>query len=768
MKNKVVLCLLFIFFFAAFSFRFYLPSYASSGLPNVQRGFSVNAVVPPTIADYQFNFTTDTPGTLYQGQTSTYTITYGASESAGLDTPTTIVAHFSNNLAPDSSHVVDYVLGSATEGFGGIKPVVDLINRTITWSLPSLPAGKVNQTVSFQLRANENYSGKTAVSFVTQISMINQYIAMPDKSIGQNYQFDPTRVKPGPTATPAPPETPVPTITPAALQIYDISTTTIASKSATVAVSTNQKVRAFVLFGTLPTALTKQTAPSAFGFYNTLSLSQLSPATPYYFQVVLTTADGKTRTSEIFSFQTAKVSSVPNLDQSVFVVASGTNILLSNLYKSATSQFSTALILPDSNFSVQVRINNPISIKKIYAIISSTTLGDATFTSQTSLPLNKIVPMEEETPGVYSANIATPHQPGRYDVLIQATDINGNVIENKMANLRISPPLTVLDSKTHEPISNARVLFSFMNPAGHKYQPLPEEFVPGLLNPGYTDTHGEYSILLPGGLYQVEISALGHRTATVGFTLGGEAGQDYPTVYLEDDLLDATALTTFARDWAGYITQKIFETGASFIQSPRFFALVATGTTAGFVLLSYLLFSIRAQIKLHHLIPFLFFFISVVRKKHKEAYLSGIIRASDNEPLGGVRIDIIDPKARTVLSYTQTSAAGTFHIRNKFSTNVILLLITKEGFAPLEVAVETTTNEALTYTLQHHGDHKPVIVQELHHLAGSLFEVSLLFSLILELLFFMTFGPVSTMPFLGLSLFNILLWLFYLEEHIRI
>lgn len=47
--------------------------------------------------------------------------------------------------------VVEYVLGSATDGYGSVSPVIDTINREISWDIPLLAAGVGAQQVEFKL-----------------------------------------------------------------------------------------------------------------------------------------------------------------------------------------------------------------------------------------------------------------------------------------------------------------------------------------------------------------------------------------------------------------------------------------------------------------------------------------------------------------------------------------------------------------------------------------------------------------------------------------
>ncbi|MGI8419978.1 MAG: fibronectin type III domain-containing protein [Candidatus Levyibacteriota bacterium] len=745
-----------------------------------QKDISVSAVIPPNASDYQFDLASDGQPSAAQNTVLTYHITYGAQTSAGLDTPTTIVAHFSDDLAPGGSDVLDYVIGSATNAYGGTIPIVDLTNRTITWSMASLPAGTINQSVTFQLRTNENYTGASPVTFTTRANMSNQYVTMPDSSVSQTYQFDQSLVTPTPTMTPTPTPTGLPTSTPTAapgptatpapatvtpimtptptekhstLRITGITFTNISTNEATVAVATNQPAKAFISYGTSATNLNQRTSTSPFGVYNTLSLTHLLPATAYYLQVVITTPDGKSHTSEVFTFKTAhQTPVVPSSSEKNAITITSNDFLLSSELLADNENSNTLVVLTTTT---------AYQLSYTYATLLSITSSEVIVRSPSGQ--EKIIHLKEQSSLVYNAHLRTDG-PGRATILIRTSDKNGNVHEQKIAQLKVIHPLTVLDQSNHSPIADARVLFSIFNPASGKYEILPKDFVPGFKNPGFTDANGELHALLPVGSYQAQVSAWGHRAATVDFTLGGEDGQDFPTVRLQSDFFDLTSLGTFLHDWLWDFWLIILTIFSALSHSPRLFEIAAGTVTGGFILLSYLLFSIRTHMKLFHILPFFFFFIAVARNKHKQAYLSGTISSPAKQPLSGVRIEVLDPKTHNILSHAVTHANGTFYIRNRFDTAVVILLLTKDGFAPEEITIETAMHAPLSLTLQKHEHHTPQALEELEYVAGSLFEVSILFAFVLQLIFFTTFGAIMTLPFLVFSLINVMLWLFYREE----
>lgn len=161
--------LIFLLFFAID-----LPVFAN------QENITVTATVPPHPSDFQFvlkpirnhlNFFPDYK-VLYQ-------INYGAKKSAGFPTNITIVASWVGNL--------DYIPENADNGYGNTLPVFDLLKRTITWNIVSLPPGITDQKVSFNLRSKSTLINEQGEVVTIKAKMNNQYVAMPDQVITNIY-----------------------------------------------------------------------------------------------------------------------------------------------------------------------------------------------------------------------------------------------------------------------------------------------------------------------------------------------------------------------------------------------------------------------------------------------------------------------------------------------------------------------------------------------------------------------------------------------------
>lgn len=108
----------------------------------------ITTSVPAKPTDFQLEFSAEpSEPEIGAGQVVTYTATYGSH----LAQPTDMIVIIATwQQQPDSPNIIDYLVGSATTGLGGAEPVINLRNKTITWTITPVPPGLDHQ-VSWQL-----------------------------------------------------------------------------------------------------------------------------------------------------------------------------------------------------------------------------------------------------------------------------------------------------------------------------------------------------------------------------------------------------------------------------------------------------------------------------------------------------------------------------------------------------------------------------------------------------------------------------------------
>jgi hypothetical protein len=710
-----------------------------------QKNVSVSAIVPPKASDFQFTFRYEGSSLVSQDQSITYEIIYGASSSAGLTTNNTIVVNYSDNKAPDKSYLVEYIIGSATKGYGGVQPVIDTLNRTITWRLASLPEGTMDQKVSFQLRANGNTHDMKRLTFSSRASLSNEYLSLPTQGLNQDYLFDPLRVTPGPTATPGPRANPTPT--PAALQFIDVSLNSLSQSSAEIAVAANNPVRASIAYGTSPTTLTQRSTLTALRNYNLIKIDNLTPSTIYYYQVIITDASGKSIRSDIMTFVTAQQSDATFTGKDAYIVTSGDTVLLSNVLEE-TTDFSSFFLLPNNTgYKLTYTFNAAPSLKRLEAIVRNDN------------GIVQRVQMTAEDLRTYTAQLRT-NNIGSYSVDLLQYDADGNIIGRRLANMKVSPRFKVLNAQSSSPISDARVSLQKFNPITKQFEVFENATVK---NPSFTDLQGEVTMIFNAGSYRVTVGAFGFKEKSVDFTIGPEDGSGYPTVFLEQDLFNTGALfsniKTLFLDTFAFLVELL----RAFSQSIRAFAVVSAIALTSFVALGFLLFNIRTDIRWRDLIPFFLFRIAVARGKHAEMYLFGIVVDKDGKLLSDIRLEFSHVKSGVILAHTVSNQSGGFRISNTFKEPYVKLTASRDGIPPVTMIIPTDTRNAITVRMQE-SKTLPSLIKGIKHFSGGFFEVILILSLIMELLFIDAFGVVRTLPFILITFFNLALWIFYQKE----
>jgi len=728
-----------------------------------QKNLSISAIVPPTASDFQFSLASDYT-TVSENTDITYKITYGASESAGLATRTTITARWSDDRAPNQSHILDYVTGSASNAYGNTTPVIDLTNRTITWAIPSLPAGTIDQIITFKLRTNSNYTDLKSFNFTISSSMSNEYISMTDQTNTTTYLYKVPVETPKPTPTSIP--NPTPTSIPP-LYISDLSFTSLSQSGLTATVYTTKLTKLTIAYGTSAEKLSHTINIDQYSTYHTFTIKDLSPNTVYYMQITASDQAGKKTRSEIFTFQTAQPSDPLQLEQNIATIISNNSLLFSNTTEKNNEP--TILLTLGAAFDFTYTTKHTLPIKSIEAVLRNKhVLGANTFS-----PLQKddvlTIPMTEKTPGIYIAHMQVP-QRGSFELYVRIADTKGNITEQKISNIKVINNLSVYDKTQQVPLPGARVLVSYYNRETNKYEALSPILFGDIKNPNLTDVHGEIHIPIPQGKYRAQVSAFGYKQTSVDFMLSEKDGEDFPTIYLEKT--SVFSLSSLENLWFAIndTISKLYAFIKTLSLSLQFFHVLAYVILFSFIVITLVLFTFRTHISFLHLPTFFLHHLERLFNKKISGYISGAVTDDEHTPLTRVRIECIDHQTGNILTHIDTHKNGSFYFKDVFGAQTIKLLVTRDGYLPQTILLEgehELTN--IQITLHKGNEHKPLslfsyLITALETIAGFLFEISLLISLLFELLFFSLFGIAQTLPFFCISFLNIILWVFFLKE----
>lgn len=779
MRRKLV-SLLLLTTFLIFHFLPQEPSFFSKkSYAEEQKNLQVTAVVPAQPSD----FTTTTelidpaPASSYpQSTVLTYQVTYGST----LSTPVnfTLEANWSLGTISGSGSptvdIVDYVVGSASNAYGSAPPVIDSVNRKITWTISTFPANTTNQTVTFQLITNSNYTGPATIDFDISSLIHGPGVDSSTSTITDTYQYTaPVTPTPTPTSAPGPssspgPSTPTPTPTPTApFAINTINVTGKTATTATIAVTTNQNAGVTILYGTRITALNQSATSNNFGTYNTVSLTDLTPETTYFFVVRATNSAGQLVASDIYTFTTAKVSELPTINLETLIATSQDKVILDG---AVASRLGSSTIIAPKNFTIEVRfaVNKDARLKRIVLNVRpKNVLGANTFTNIE--PPETGSSLIEIQRGIFYGRLKAGHV-GLFELFAQIEDENGNIIEQRVADVRVLEPMKIISARTKLPIEGARVTLSFFNIQNNKFEFISPTSL-AIKNPSFSGTDGIVSIVLPPGRYQATVQSLGYKKQNVEFVIGLGANEKYPLIELQGGSLTFGGLIEYISNTFSDIFSFIGITFGALSLSMRLALLLNILTLLFFIVLLLLALSLHYSISPFLLPRYLYYHATFFLKRKGDSHLlkGVVVNKEDGHGIEGVLVYIHAGKNK-IIAHTVTNAFGEFYVKVVKSSSYIISTI-HQSFTPSELYSVVSSKIGETQKIYVEPKRHNIISRFIHqagwysgYLLSELTELLLVVTLILEVLFLINLEFITTIPFVLLAACNVAL-LLYFRKH---
>ncbi|MCL6096325.1 MAG: hypothetical protein M1444_01400 [Patescibacteria group bacterium] len=745
-------------------------TYAVSIVSNNQ--INITASVDPQVSDLPIAIESTTTGTQFaQNTTISYQITYGSTNVSSV--PLTIQAQWSQGTVQGSPvpsvDILDYVVGSAGNAYNSTAPVVDTVNRTITWTISSIPGNTTGKTVTFSLKTNSNYTGGNNVSFTISARAVSGSTVTADKTVAQNYLYSGASTT-STTATATPTRTPA--VIPQPLSFSDISIRSVSQSDASIAITTNSNATLVISYGTSPNLLSQTIKTLTYQTQNIIALSDLLPDTNYYFTITAKNTSGNFAVSDIFTFTTAVISKTPEVNLTSLVITSKNTVLLNPLSQPTPNQpVKNIIVIPESNvFEIQFSVSTSAKIKSIQLVIrNKKVLGASTFGPRDTNASSNFVNLAETQPGIYRGRLLSNQTPGIYELYARIADFNGNIVEQKISDIKIVNSFKVFEKGTKKPIENARVAFYLYSPTTKIYDLISPAILP-IENPSYSGLDGAVSIVLPEGHYKADISAIGYRSQTVKFNLGVDSG-DYPTVYLQSQPVNLLNTATYL----GSTLIDSLALNAQFLKyvasSNRFFTLLTVLAWVFFIFLAYFSFSARTHISITS-IPY--FFLHKLKLAlpwtSKSIVVVKIIDNETKEPVSKTVIFIIDPRNNKILLHSKTDKRGEFYF-HKLLAEEFKISVMKKGFLANGDTVfkqQEMNKMPLILSLEKDKNYKKPLVEwvflYVEGLIGIFLEFILVTSLIFQIFFIFTFGFVRIAPFLFISSLNIILLFLYVYK----
>ena len=729
-------------------------------------GITVTATAPANPTDFEADLELQSPanGTIASDTELTYRLSYKSNLSYPV--PITVEAQWNlgtiqGNSTP-TEDILDYIVGSASNGYGNTNPVIDLIGRKISWSISSIPSS-TTQTVTFKLRTNASYKSTSPVSFQVNGRVVAISTQTADSTVTSNY-YNSQYITPTPTPTCVPsscptptPQRPTSTPTPAPLitpVIYSVDIRTITHENAVIFTAANKSVTVRIQYGTSPDAL-NLVKTSPYSQQHLIELTSLKPHSRYYFRVIVTDSTGRQSRSDIYSLDTATEADAIDVITNSLIVTSG-DVLLTNTF--TPGELPNVIVPLNSPYSFRFALTPYKNIKDVRTIIrSSNVLGVNTqsYTEPNSVFITEI------SPGNYIGKLDPNLSSGSYNLILQVQDYEGNLREMSLANLFIVKPMTVVNASTKTGIENAKVTLSYYNERLRKYEPLSTSLT-SIINPARSDAFGVLDVVLPEGKYRAEINVLGFKSKVVEFTIG-PSSSNYPVIEL-------LPLPFSIGNYVSYSLSNImdvFDVFRNFVDnlksSQRYLELLTLGTILFFVGLSVAklskMFGVSPLIlpffAAYHTVSFIY------KPKHTYFVQGKVAEVVTNEPLPGVLIYFSHTNGK-VMSHVRTNENGEFTAALKDSSNIKISL-SKKGYTPFSKIMKkedlgTKLNIAMNRFERPSRWGLQAFVWYLEALLGSVFAAILVGTIIIEVFFATQFGLWKVLPCIVISVANLLLW----------
>lgn len=762
----------------------------SAGGVNSQN-VSVTASVNPDAGDLQFDFQALSAQNIFpQYSTLEYKITYGSDVFTPI--PITLEANWEEGTIENTMTtvaVLNYVDGSATKAYGNNSPVIDLINNKITWSIAAFPGQTRDEEVRYSVRTNNLYKGSSLVNFINKAKFRSVSLELPEINVEKKYLYEaslePTST-PTPTQSQSSQQTGVATNTPAPISSYPTPTTWlnsvrdqilrinqitlrgVTSDSIKILVEANYSSVFRVSYGQLEDFLDESVESKEYAINNEFNIENLKPETEYYLRVEAINRSGRLIRSNLYRFKTARQSKPPSIANKSIIITSAHNILTDPVLTAGKdSTDSPVIVLPSQQvFEFKFSLNNFRSAKKIKLFIQrKNVLGLSTSENSEKYEGAELIDAIEVSPGVFAGSLKAPSEPGNYEIIAKITDNNGNIVEQKLADLRVSEKLRVLSDKSNKPVEGARVLLYYFNQQSKSFELLPPQ-VFKYTNPIFTYVNGEISATLAQGRYLAEISALGYENKKTEFVIGLNPGEDYPTIILRKEPFNVVTSSQYYLSVFNDALSATKEYVRNISNSNRFFELNSLIILSILVLLTIYSYATRIRIPLHSLLDFFIHHSTIILDNQglREVISGNIFDGKLSQSARGADVYLIDKKNNKIVNHVKTDNNGDFRF-TKLKDKSYVIEVMKDGHEPVKVSeADLAKQKSGKYIISFEDNSRPASLKKLvfgffRRILSMLFEILLLITLTFELALGYTLGWDKALPFAAVSLLNIYLWL---------
>lgn len=712
----------------------------------------ITGVVAANQSQVELNLGVAQTGNFRQNQKVDFQIDYKSLVTGNLNN-FVITASWSRGTVAGSPvpnvDIFDYVPGSATEAYDGVAPVVDSINRTITWTISNYPPNLGTKTVYFSLKTNDNYTDLSQVKLEINSSIMISSNTVITKNLERFYQYiSPTVDVAGI----------VPTLGEninKMLEIEKVQIITLNKEMAEIMVVTSvepEEIR--IKYGLSVDGLGKMIVSINKLKEDKIKIENLLPGRTYYFQVEAS-RNGEIVRSEIYTFTTT------NTDQLVAVVPESLIATAQNsvLFQATTAEVkNNVFVIPSrQNYSVKVNLIKPELVKTAKIFVRNANVLGITSVFGAEAPSGE-TDMMEIGGGRFSGQLKTSNIFGFYEILIRVTDIYGNIFEEIIGYVKVVSPFRVIDIND-KILEAASVKIWRFNENNKIYELLPSrQLAP---NPTFTNVDGIADLVLPMGRYRAEVNYLNFATKSVDFVVGIGESDGYPEVKMSERILSVSQLVKYydrvVKDSVSYNRDYFTELGKS-TRFLRLVALIQMGMSGIFLLIL-----LEKNFGMRWWLVPVWLMSRIFNRNQKSGIRGRVIDGRNNMGISGADVYLIDGSENKNLVEVKSGVGGYFTIE-LILANSYKLFWNKDGYEiPIMRDFEAESIKAFLIELPltkevNENNWLAVMGSELIKIIfGSWAMVTLFLSY-----FFIKYISTEAIYFLVIAIFNVILWSVFL------
>lgn len=437
-----------------------------------------------------------------QEQTTTFSLQLTSTST--LSTIVTIRVNY-GAASPDGSNqqLLDYMPGSA-HPLNGVTGLINQQDHTITWENVTIPASSSNVTTTFQLKSNSRFADETTDAPLTISAAITSPFITPSRQFLFKYRYNLALVPPTPTPTPTlpPQQLAIKSVLPSTT-VKEMILTELSSRATTIKIATNENSTLRLKYGVTAKQLTKAINSFSKSGYHQFKITDLKPATTYYFQIQSPRPDGFYASLDTYVFRTPTSQENLELNQIYQLNARNSQGMVFSGKLFSTQYAPPIILVPRSSSLVfDLRYDPTIELDSAQVLIEKLNLRNfATTTQPTAAQSSLLATTEMNT---ISRFLQLPDSLGEFTLKTRLKTQQGSISEPTLANIQIIKPITIRRQKTGSPINEAKVTIYKFDQASDSFQAYPDPTQAPLVL--YSNSDGSLDFIPQSGRFRFHVS----------------------------------------------------------------------------------------------------------------------------------------------------------------------------------------------------------------------------------------------------------------------